>query len=499
MFKNWVSCCLICLCISLNAQDTINPNGYQIFYYPNGQKSSEGTLRDGKPDGYWKSYNEQGTLVSEGNRKNFELDSVWTFYAPNGLKISEITYQNGIKNGKRVQYSKDEYVEETFKWDTLVGNVNTYFPNGNLKKTVPVLEGKKHGMEKEFAPNGLVISVAQYYGGILLRREQINRTDNFGFKQGNWKFFWENGNLKEEGSYYNNKKHGFFKYYNQEGNFLSVEKWENDTYLPDAPETKKLDIKTAYHSNGKPSITATYYKGIPEGIRREYDTLGNVIKGYIFVKGWMRYDGVTDLNGLRQGLWKEYYETGELRSIGNYSNSRMIGEWKFLFPNQKLEIIGSYRNGKKEGEWFWYYPDGSILVNENWDDGERDGIFVEYDENGKVITQGTYKEGAEEGEWIYVNRGVVEKGSYYDGMKTGGWKVWFANGLLAFEMEYEQDLLDGKYVAYWENGKTKLSGKYITGTPDGAWIKFDEEGNPFLTTIYKDGKEVQWNQYQIKD
>jgi antitoxin component YwqK of YwqJK toxin-antitoxin module len=66
-------------------------------------------------------------------------------------------------------------------------------------------------------------------------------------------------------------------------------------------------------------------------------------------------------------------------------------------------------------------------------------------------------------------------------------------------MEYEQDLLDGKYVAYWDNGKTKLSGKYITGTPEGAWIKFDEEGNPFLTTIYKEGKEVQWNQYQIKD
>lgn len=499
MIKKWVSFCLIILCFSLNAQDTINPNGYHIFYYPNGQKSSEGTLRDGKPDGYWRSYNEQGTLVSEGNRKNFELDSIWTFYSPNGQKISEITYKNGIKNGKRVQYSKEEYLEETFKWDTLVGKVNTYFPNGILKKTVPVFEGKKHGMEKEYNPNGLVISVAQYYGGIFLRREQINRTDNFGFKQGNWKFFWENGNLKEEGSYYNNKKHGFFKYYDQEGNFLSVEKWENDTYLPDAPETKVLESKTAYHNNGKPSITATYFKGVPEGIRREYDTLGNVIKGYIFVKGWIRYEGVTDLNGLHQGLWKEYYETGELRSIGKYSNSKMVGEWKFLFPNQKVEIIGSYKNGKKDGEWFWYYPDGSILVTENWDEGERDGLFVEYDENGKVITQGTYKEGAEEGEWIYVNRGVVEKGSYFDGMKTGEWKVWFANGLLAFEMEYEQDLLNGKYVAYWDNGKTKLSGKYITGIPDGAWIKFDEEGNPFLTTIYKDGKEVQWNQYQIKD
>ena len=499
MIKKWVTFCFIILSISINAQDTINPNGYQIFYYANGQKSSEGTLRNGKPDGYWKSYNEQGVLVSEGNRKNFELDSVWIFYAPNGQKNSEITYQNGIKNGKRVQYSKDEYVVEFFKWDTLVGKVETFFPNGSLKKTVPVFESKKHGMEKEFDLNGLVISVTQYYGGVLLRREQINRTDNFGFKQGNWKFFWENGNLKEEGSYYNNKKHGFFKKYDQDGNFLSVEKWDNDNYLPDAPETKILDTKTAYHKNGKPSITATYYKGIPEGIRREYDTLGNVVKGYIFFKGWMRYEGVTDLNGLRQGLWKEYYETGELRSIGKYSNSKMIGEWKFLYPDQNIEIIGSYNNGKKDGEWIWYYPNKSILMSENWENGERDGSFVEYDEKGNIITQGEYKEGAEEGEWIYVNRGVIEKGSYFDGMKTGLWRVWFANGLLAYEIEYEQDLYNGKYIAYWENGKTKLSGKYITGITSGVWIKFDEEGNPFLSTIYKDGKEIQWNQYKIKE
>lgn len=498
MKKYWSLFCILFLTITLNAQDTINPNGYQIFYYPNGQKSSEGTLVNGNPDGYWKSYNEEGSLVSEGNRKNFELDSVWIFYAPNGQKLSEITYLKGIKNGERKQYSKDEYVVETFNMDTLVGSINTYFLNGTIKKSVPVLDGKKHGMEKEFDPKGLVISVAQYYGGVLLR-QQINRTDNFGFKQGNWKFFWENGALKEEGTYYNNKKHGFFKYYDQEGNFKTVEKWENDNYIADAPETKVLESKTAYHKNGKPSITATYYKGVPEGIRREYDTTGNVIGGYVYQKGWMKYEGVTDLNGLRQGLWKEYYETGELRSIGKYSNSKMLGEWKFLYPDQKVEIIGSYRNGKKDGEWIWYYPDKSVLMTENWEDGEREGPFIEYDEKGNIITKGEYKEDAEEGEWIYVNRGVIEKGSYFEGMKTGLWKVWFANGSLAYEIEYEQDLFNGKYIAYWDNGKIRVSGKYITGIYVGAWTKFDEEGNPYLTTIYKDGKEVQWNQYQIKE
>ena len=47
-------------------------------------------------------------------------------------------------------------------------------------------------------------------------------------------------------------------------------------------------------------------------------------------------EGITDLNGNRQGLWKEYYETGELRSIGKYKDSKMIGEWKLLYPNQAI-------------------------------------------------------------------------------------------------------------------------------------------------------------------
>ena len=50
------------------AQNDIDPNGYNIFYYPNGTKSSEGHFENGKPEGYWKTYHENGVLKSEGNR-----------------------------------------------------------------------------------------------------------------------------------------------------------------------------------------------------------------------------------------------------------------------------------------------------------------------------------------------------------------------------------------------------------------------------------------------
>jgi len=34
---------------------------------------------------------------------------------------------------------------------------------------------------------------------------------------------------------------------------------------------------------------------------------------------------------------------------------------------------------------------------------------------------------------------------------------------------------------------------------DGAWFSYNEEGELLLTTLYKDGKEIKWNTYEIKD
>lgn len=482
------------------AQNSTNPNGYNVFYYPNGQKSSEGLLKDGKPEGWWKSYNEQGVLVSEGNRVNHILDSTWTFYNDKGDKTLVINYKKGKKDGQRIQYFDNEYVVENWNADTLVGTVNTYHVNGWLKKVSPYEAGVPHGLEKEFNDTGLVVMVAQYYRGVLTRRESINRTDNFGYKQGNWKWFWPNGNLQKEASYLNDKLNGFVKWYDENGHFLSVEKYANDKLVEDAKETKVLDRKVAYHSNGQPSIIATYYKGVPEGFRREFDEEGNVIKSYGYENGWMRYEGILDMNGKRQGLWKEFYETGELRSKGKYVNSNPVGVWEFYFTDKNIEIIGGYDNkGRKTGEWLWFYTNGDTMMVANYESGQLDGDFVEYDENGKVVSKGVYVEGSEDGQWLYCNGDYTEKGSFYDGMRTGEWVTRFPDGKTAFVINYEQDVMHGKYTSYWDNGHVKLTGRYVSGLRDGAWFKYDEEGQLFLTTLYKDGKEIKWNTYDIKD
>src|SRR5947209_7318235 len=66
-----------------------NSNGYNKFYFQNGNISSEGNMVNGKPDGYWKSYYENGQLKSEGNRVNLKLEGPWKFYNEKGVLASE--------------------------------------------------------------------------------------------------------------------------------------------------------------------------------------------------------------------------------------------------------------------------------------------------------------------------------------------------------------------------------------------------------------------------
>ena len=107
---------------------TSNPNGFNVFYYENGAKSSEGNMRDGKPVGYWKNYYKHGQLKIEGNRKNFQLDSVWKFYSEKGKITKAVNYKEGKKNGYTLNYDTNQRVssKEAFVNDIKQGNSFSY-------------------------------------------------------------------------------------------------------------------------------------------------------------------------------------------------------------------------------------------------------------------------------------------------------------------------------------------------------------------------------------
>jgi antitoxin component YwqK of YwqJK toxin-antitoxin module len=94
-------------CNVVIGQEGGNEGNFEQNFYPNGQLSSEGIMRDGKPDGYWKSYYVTGVIKSEGKRINFLLDSTWNFYDQTGEINQKIDYKLGEKSGYSVRFSYD--------------------------------------------------------------------------------------------------------------------------------------------------------------------------------------------------------------------------------------------------------------------------------------------------------------------------------------------------------------------------------------------------------
>ncbi len=465
------------------------------FKYANSQLSSQGTMVDGKPNGYWKTWYENGQMKSEGNRVNFKLDSTWKFFSPDGIPTSFITYKEGKKNGIRTTFDEKgkKHIEETFVNDVKNGETRIYHSNGNIRQIINFEDGKEQGPSFEMTNIGVIITVFEYKNGYTIRSEKVNRIDKFGQRQGMQMDFYPNNRTETECNYEFDKRNGYEKVYDPEGNLISVTKYVDDIPVMDAQETVKLDIVREYYPDAHEKSVGSFKNGKAEGVTRYYDEKGNVTAAKVFKDGQPTAEGVIDGLGLKQGKWKEYHESGELRAEGEYKNSKRIGPWKFYFKSQAQEQYGTYVDGKPEGKWTWLYPDGKLKREDNYYKGLEDGESIEYSDSGKVITKGQYIEGEKEGEWFYENGDLREEGGYKAGSREGEWKGYYNDGQLLYEGKYLGDRFIGKYTAYWPDGKIRETGKYQDGNKEGDWIRFAADGTEYLVTGFSNGMEIRYN------
>lgn len=468
-----------------------------IFKYDNGVVSSEGYMLNGKPEGYWKTYYEDGLLKSEGNRLNQQLDSIWKFYSPTGSLTQQISYKDGKKNGIRTTYTEDgkPLIEETFRNEVVVGTTRKYHPSGKLLETVPMDtlgKGIEQGLGYEYdEEDGRIVAVSEYRNGYVANRERINRKDKFNQKQGLWKEFYDNMALNQEGRYKNDKKNGYFKTYAEDGNLLETLKYEDGILIPDPIELSKLDIKREYHPNAQVKSVGSYNKGVKEGVHREFTLTGEVSGAKIYSGGKIIGEGIVDAEGRRQGPWKEYYETGELRSEGKYKNGGREGDWLFYYPNGKEEQRGTYHKGKPEGNWKWTYVNGQTWREEVFYDGLEEGMAVEYSDSGKVVAKGNYASGEREGEWLMDLGDDREEGTYVAGQRNGVWKHFYPSGKIKFEGKFEQGIENGKHTYFYEKGQIKETGSYKFGQKEGDWVSYNDEGIQVGIHTYKLGVLVK--------
>lgn len=93
-------------------------------------------------------------------------------------------------------------------------------------------------------------------------------------------------------------------------------------------------------------------------IKEYYDDLNINIKIERTVKGNMNH-----------GIYRDYYESGQIRTDANYDNGALDGSYSF------------------------YHENGNAYVEVIYDKGDLDGLITFYKPNGKVLEKVMYKNG----------------------------------------------------------------------------------------------------------
>lgn len=157
--------------------------------------------------------------------------------------------------------------------------------------------------------------------------------------QGEWKYWYSNGQLKDSGKLVNNQLTGVWKTWYKNGTIAAIATYQ------DADNTKEI-------------IRSTVYNGRKNGL----------------------FNGDTNVS-IKHGNWQSFYENGLPRDSGRYSVNFKIGLWKNWYSNGKPESTGYYTNNIQDGDWEYYRENGSLSTKEKYSAGKIVAMAC-FDEQG---------------------------------------------------------------------------------------------------------------------
>lgn len=119
---------------------------------------------------------------------------------------------------------------------------------------------------------------------------------------------------------------------------------------------------------------------------------------------------VNNIDGKRNGAMDWYDREGNHLEVIHYQNGKRHGINKTFFANGKLRIEVNYIDDQKEGPEKYYFSTGELASEVTFIHGKKEGLQKEYNENGTLNNEVMYKNGYKEGEkrW-YDKKGKVIK------------------------------------------------------------------------------------------
>ena len=375
------------------------------------------------------------------------------------------------------------------------------YPNGAVSSEGLIKNGKPDGFWRSYYVTGIKKSEGKRTSFML---------DSI------WVFYDQAGDTTEKISYLYGKRNGYYLKYHKDplqGTYV----WSKELYAGD----KREGTAYFYYPDNKIQQTITYNDGKKEGLSKEFDKNGNIITLLEYNNDFLvsrERINRTDSKGLKQGVWKDFYDDGGIRSEKTFKDDLLHGYYKeydnrgklvltMLYENgsvvksrvedepdiemvnrrdQNGKIIysGPYRNqipvgihrefgadGKVTNSFI--YNDEGLLLSEGIVDeaGNFNGRWKDLYPNGKIRSEGQYTDNRRSGSWKFYNvlGNLEQTGSYNNGRPDGLWKWYYDNGSLLREEEYFQGVRDGAYTEYSAAGEIIARGQYLDGEKNGDW------------------------------
>jgi antitoxin component YwqK of YwqJK toxin-antitoxin module len=151
------------------------------------------------------------------------------------------------------------------------------------------------------------------------------------------------------------------------------------------------------------------------------------------------------------------------------------GTWKYYRADGSVSRIEEYKAGKLHGKRIYYFKNGKTDTEVPYKNGDRDGVFKKYSEDGVLAYQMTYDDDVLTG-YSYLGRNNEPVPEIPLVQGNGSVKSFFPNGNASLAVDYVDGSQHGHYKLYHPNGKLFLEDTENYGESEGLLKEYNSDG-----------------------
>lgn len=230
-------------------------------------------------------------------------------------------------------------------------------------------------------------------------------------------------------------------------------------------------------SQGRSDTEIRPYTGPPVYLEENSDAVpaavvGSDVQTTKYDNGKTRIErGLTkysDNSLVSNGVYREFYESGQQFVDGQYVDGDPTGEWTYWHPNGELAKKVTYEQGQPNGTIEAFRADGTLEARRNFKIGKRDGVWEDFAADGKTR---------------------LAEYSYSENEPTGTWKWWYESGEPQRELSYQDGKAEGIATEWAEDGSKRAEVPFRDGKRHGVATQWTADGRE-ISQKYEDGKPV---------